>query len=298
MNISPLLKRSYLFLLASFCLGYNSHSINQIEANPEFISSGIEFSKTASMRIGDQYFIKNFRFGGIIEVRNEERFNKGIFPNHNWRGFALTEYSIVNQKQFLAIDLGLQHQSAHPTMGIVTHPESEYEYIYDSKFRRFSMNSITLSFSKNHQFGKFSFLWKLKPLYFFYSTNTPEIDASTHSESIGADFGTTINYKINHSSLFASCYLNTQVTSDDMKNGNRWFTSGDSVASERVDSPVIQSAPTFNSRAGWALPVFNNISTMNIYTQFRFGHPRGFADSRESRSDISIGILLYKNNLI
>lgn len=293
-----MLKHTQLFLitLITICFASHGYSSNEIVANPEFISSGLEWNGTASMRIGDHYNFHHFVFGGMIEVRNEERFDEGVFPNHNWRGFFLTEYSLFKLSSSFNVALGFEHESAHPTMGIETVPKTEYQYIYNEQYRRYSMNSFTLSLVKTFDFWGMINTWKIKNHFFFYSTNTPEIyDGDAYAQSFGFDFGTSFEYLFKRSSLFLSLYLNTQLDSKGMKTGDRWISDGDSFTIEYITEPVIQSSPTFNSRLGWNFPIVNKSLSVKLYTQYRWGHPRGFVDSREVRKDFGFGFMLSRD---
>ena len=62
----------------------------QTLAGPNSIGSAVEYCGMLHMKAGELISVGIVDLGGFIEVRNEPRFNQGIFPNHNWRGFLST----------------------------------------------------------------------------------------------------------------------------------------------------------------------------------------------------------------
>jgi len=80
-------------------------------------------------RVGDQLRFSRFSLRAFIEARNEQRFNQSLLPNHNWRGFVATSLylpAISFKKHTIVLpQIGIEHESAHPTMGIKEKPGSK-----------------------------------------------------------------------------------------------------------------------------------------------------------------------------
>ncbi len=107
-------------------------------ADPDIISSGYCYNGVPNFKVSTAFNIKYFQFGGFIEVRNEKRFNQALLPNHNWRGFAFLNgiFPIVKKGSLIT---GIEHESAHPTMGFHENNYYAYEKIYDNKYRKINL---------------------------------------------------------------------------------------------------------------------------------------------------------------
>ena len=124
---------------------FAAHAERFALADPDLAATGVSLGRELSIRIGDHLETRWLQAGGLFEARNESRFNQGLLPNHNWRGF-LYVHAVADLNTFAHLPFvlyaGFEHESAHPTMGIERPTAVSYEMIYDGTYRRFMLNSI------------------------------------------------------------------------------------------------------------------------------------------------------------
>ena len=147
------MKREFLLRIIQLLLLllFSSHGIyaSTVRADPDFISTGMEYCGVPAVKIGDNVRFGSFSLGGMVEIRNEERFNQGVFPNHNWRGFFFGSYDyqvFAGGGSSGVVTAGFEHESAHPTSGLNEPVSDPYQMIYDGTYRNINLNSILLRY--------------------------------------------------------------------------------------------------------------------------------------------------------
>ncbi len=266
-------------------------------ADPNLVSTCLEFSRTPAGKIGDTLHIKSISLGGFIQTRNEARFHQGALPNHNWRGFAFVNYtySFPEWNSFTpALALGMEHESAHPTGGFYEENDEAYEMIYDGLYRNINMNSIRLSPILRCLFvGTLDV--RLDYQLYLFSKNTPELHntALTHghgfSGGIDAVFPLSQDY-----ALFVSAFFRYIFESASHRNDWIYHNQNGMVVQVYEEYPVINSMRTISLKAGL---IFQHIApgrTISLFTRVLYGNPYGFIDSRENRLVIAAGMELLR----
>jgi hypothetical protein len=107
-----------LSALTALLILHTAHAQTRFDADPDFISSGYSWNGVAQVNIGDLIAIRGLILGGMVVIRNEARFNQGLLPNHNWRGFVHAGYRLAPKaftKRELAVVTAIEHGSAHPS---------------------------------------------------------------------------------------------------------------------------------------------------------------------------------------
>lgn len=275
-----------LFLLC--CI--NATASQTVYADPDHTATGYEYRGVPDLRVGDSFGTGNLYMGGMVDIRNESRFNQKVLPNHNWRGFAFICYEYPDFIKSWPLTIGFEHESAHPTMGYNDNNDSAYDKIYDGTYRNINLNSFLLRF--NHKTGSgytLAFTGDLQ--FYFLSRNTPENPINELTWSEGASGGVEFLYP-----LTADCGMYLSVFDRYIFRGKEKVTADiyyntDTGTEKRSSSyPLINSVNTVSARAGL---IFSSVFTerkLNVYCGILYGNIYGFVDSREKRTVYSIGI--------
>jgi len=288
-----LVPKFFLFTLASLFISAETPCLSAVMADPDHISTGIGFTGTPSVRVGDALTGSIFSGGGMIEVRNEERFNQGLLPNHNWRGFAFVYADYVFpawQMGTTGITAGFEHESAHPTMGLNESASDEYEKVYDGTYRNINLNSFLLRVT--HTVGS-SFRVNLCADFQFYflSRNTPELPWGNLGWSEGLSGGVEIFIPCSEG---VECYLSVFdryiFRGPVEERGYLWEDQGGVLVQVERDYPRMNSVNTVAVRAGVCFKGLVPCGTVSIYLGLLHGNIFGLTDSREVRTIYSAGI--------
>ena len=184
---------------------------NTTKADPDYTFTGFEFAGATIVKLGDYVKLKFLEMGGFIEVRDEKHFNTKFAPNHNWRGFFFLHGAIAttdNPDKKIFLNIGYEHESAHPTMGIKKETTDPYIKIYDGQYRVIDLNSILLRYNRIQLLNQTSLAIKFDYQFYFYTKNTPELTKSTRSISNGLSLGLEYSRPIND-------YLNFYISAFD-----------------------------------------------------------------------------------
>lgn len=265
---------------------------NTAKADPDYTFTGFEYAGATVVKLGDYVRLKFLETGGFIEVRDEKHFNTKFAPNHNWRGFfflhgAFATTDNPNKKIFL--NIGYEHESAHPTMGIQKETTDPYIKLYDGQYRVIDLNSILLRYNRIQLLNQNTFSVKFDYQFYFYTKNTPELTKSTRSISNGLSLGLEYNRAVND-------YLNFYISAFD-----RYIFKGKEKASGDIfignDTlykayPIINEVNTITGKTGVALNLDKIKRRIEIYFSVLYGNIFGFVDSREKRLKIAGGICI------
>jgi hypothetical protein len=282
--------------LILFALLQNVVSLSQITADPDLIGCGVEFLPAIKVKAGDLVPIGIAAIGGFIESRNEPRFNQGLLPNHNWRGFISGAgfyplFGKVHAK--LSLTAGIEHESSHATMGIAEATKQPFELIYDNTYRKSALNSLQ-SGARFETFDANDYLLcKGTMAFYLLSKNTPELSGLKTGSAIGFSFGSVYRHLFGKKSgFFLSVHerhiFKGQVTS----HGNVYYLDNGSLIEKQVDYSVMNKIGTLSFCTGFSFPFFQARHLCEIYLRFLYGHNYGFVDSRETRSLLSVGMAL------
>lgn len=172
-------------------------SADTVISDPDHISTGIEYRGVPDIRLGDTFRWENIYFEGMAEIRNESRFNQGVLPNHNWRGFVsiYSGNSLSESSEMLKLNYGFEHESAHPTMGLNDGNNSAYDKIYDSTYRNINLNSVMCRLSSSSGSG-YNLTLSGKMQFYFFSRNTPELPVNDLAWSEGVSGGFEFQYPL------------------------------------------------------------------------------------------------------
>lgn len=264
-------------------------------ADPNLPSTCFEYSGTPAAKIGDTIQVKGVSLGGFLQSRNEERFNQGALPNHNWRGFAFLHYTCSFPawgSYTPALTIGIEHESAHPSGGFYEENNEAYEMIYDGLYRNINMNSIRVSSILCYVFGGKVCLRLDYHLYLF-SKNTPELHdtALSHGHGLSGGFDGIFPLWQDYS-LFISAFFRYIFTSDEHRSNWIYHDQNDTVVQVYEEYPVINSVRTISLKAGLLVHHIAHDRTLSLFTRLLYGNPYGFIDSRENRLVIAAGVEL------
>lgn len=292
-NILSSISTSALTLTLAF--SFSSLASPTLTADPDHIASGLEFGGTTSIQIGDCLPYRNFRIGGMLAARNEERFTEIVLPNHNWRGIGCISYQrslgdTTNPPWLLSV--ALKHESAHPTMGIEEPTRKACEMVYDGQYRRFILNSLSLR-------GRYCILksrrteLKVAGQYnlLFLSKNTPEL--LNQDLGLGNGFSGGIEYAhpvLDSANLYISIFDRIILEGSRLASGAVFFGDDANLSLNTVDYPIINSVNTLAVEAGIALRPKSIKRSIRIFTRFVHGNIYGFVDSRDKRTRVSVGV--------
>ncbi|NLG18348.1 MAG: hypothetical protein GX556_13530 [Fibrobacter sp.] len=271
-----------------------------LKADPDFFRSSIAITseKTPRVTIADKIVLDWFSIGGLVEIRNENRFNQEIFPNHNWRGVIRTEFSLYIPepgKRGFTFLTGLSHESAHPTMGIAVETDKAYEMIYDKSYRWMVLNAVNAGSRHFSFFAKGTLSAEAFYHYYFMSKNTPELAVGTLTHGHGISGGIQWEYPFGKNSEvylsgFGRCIF------DSRKNtfGEIYFQDGLMPVQRESHYPVIRHTGTLSVKAGVNRSIRNSGVRTGFFTRFLYGNPFGFIDSREKRKVVSAGFEIFR----
>ena len=271
--------------------------LRQIPADPDLMGTGAEFHGTLQMKAGDRISFGMVDLGGFVEVRNEPRFNQGLFPNHNWRGFisGSVSYPLIREMQgTLILFSGLQHESAHATMGIVESTIDPYAMIYDHQYRKFILNALPVGAELIMYDAVQRLVIRGCGSWYFLSKNTPELSGLDVSNSGGI----TLNGEYrNQVARYLSCYLSVHerfiFRGSGRRNGEIYIPGDDGPEVQRRSYPIISRSNTITVTAGISLPLFEARRQCDVYVRFLYGNIYGYVDSREQRAMVAAGVALW-----
>ena len=263
-------------------------------ADPDCLSSLVEYNGTPAVKLGDYYSWRTLSIGGFIAVRNEKRFNQGVLPNHAWRGFLSLSNAfrlIEREKMDMFLDLGFEHESAHPAGALGTGDDA-HEMIYDNIYRGINLNSILLRFRPHLGQDKNIRLFIDYQLYFL-SRNTPELPGTDLSWSNGLSGGIGYSREIFASlSAYVSVFDRIIFQGPGKSRGSVYYNQGDDVVAREVDYPLVRRINTVSVKAGVIHPLSQGGRSAGFYIRYLYGNPFGFVDSRENRHEMAIGMEL------
>ncbi len=285
-------------IIIIFLFNYSLQSKEtRVKADPDFVSSGISWCGTGQVKLGDVLKIKGFRAGGMVVVRNEETFNQGWLPNHNWRGFLYMEYRFREgflKKKGLSIGLGLEHESAHPTMGIREDLENQYQGIYDGSYRRCMLNSAVISASKNWDISSVSAEIMGEYQFYLYSKNTPELLNLTPGYSNGISLGAEVTKSFKKTRVYISVFDRYVFQGWEDESGEVHKSSDMGIVEDTISYPVINHVNTLTLKTGYEIHVADGARLIGIYASILYGNIFGFVDSRDSRCVFRIGVQISR----
>lgn len=279
-------------LCVLICIVRFSNAFEQVSADPNIVGCGIEYHSTLQVKAGEVLDISCLTIGGFIESRNEARFNQGLLPNHNWRGYFLVTSALplIRQMQLsLNVVTALEHESAHATMGIVEPTNKPYEMIYDHTYRKHTLNGVKVG-PKFRMFDeRNSLLTSASFDVYALSKNTPELPGLKTAASAGFSCGGVYRYCFaGYTSAFLSVYeryiARSATTISAVQEG--------ALYKNTVAYPVISSVSTFTLCAGVATPLFRSRHLLEIYARWLRGNIYGYVDSRDTRDVFAIGTVL------
>jgi hypothetical protein len=272
-------------------------SFASIRADIDAIDSRVQWSGVPSLKLGEQWSVQDFRCGGMIEVRNDPRFNQGILPNHNWRGYALVgfEEPIWQMNSVhLKLPLEFHHESAHATMGIQETTVSAFEKIYDGQYR--NVNRNVFGTGLNTQLGEKSHLnIEVRYLRYWKSRNTPEATNSLLSNGHGFSLGGTWSRPVFRKSLSDGRLSLSSFIRKEFEGEQRYSTqlySGDTV--ETTYYAVLQRTYTISAMLSLDAPLKQSKQRIGVFIQALRGNAGGFQDSRENVQTIACGLTIHQ----
>jgi len=286
-----------LFIITASAFCYSSSAIAGVAvlSDPDHISTGIEYQGVPEAKAGDSFSYDNFFFGGMVEIRNESRFNQGALPNHNWRGFVYLyfSYPLTENTELLKLTAGFEHESAHPTMGLNAHNENAYDKIYDNNYRNINLNSFIARLSSS--FGNkcvFTIISDLQ--FYYYSRNTPELPGNDLTWSEGLSSGFEFRYPLTGNvDFFISGFDRYIFQSRKKINAKIYYNTNSGLDTHCEVYPIINNMNTVSAKTGL---IFSNLLSgrkISIYCGILYGNIYGFIDSREKRNQYSIGVEVF-----
>lgn len=296
MNRSALFSTVLLWGWSLFTGAFGT-DLQQIHADPDVMGSGAEYHGTLQLKAGDRFSIGWFTVGGFVEVRNEERFNQGVFPNHNWRGFISGNiaWPIIHHTQgALFLFTGLEHESAHATMGIVEHTENPYAMIYDHQYRKCLLNALPVGAELVMYDARQQLLLRGSCAWYFLSKNTPELTGLETANSGGITLGGEYRKRAaRYLSWFVSIHNRYVFSGAKEALGTVYVRDDADISPQQSDYPVLRGSNTFSATAGVAVPLFKARKSVDLYVRYLYGNIYGYIDSREKRSVLSVGCIVW-----
>lgn len=271
-----------------------------ILADPDLYRSGMSWTTEGIplVTIGDLISFGRFGIGGMLEARNEKRFNQELFPNHNWRGLGRFE-AVLFGRLFAdfhcTMYADLRHESAHPTMGIVEATDKAYEMIYDEVYRRMILNSVSLSGGVSRDGARHLFFLRIYYNYYFLSKNTPELASSVLTQGNGISGGVQWQYRVQKWPLkgYLSLYDRYIFTSSKKAAGNLYSGNGALLAQSDTEYPVLNGLNTVVCKGGIVYTLKKSGRDAGFFARLLYGGPFGFVDSRDTRLVLSFGFEFY-----
>ena len=189
--------------------------------------------------------------------------------------------------------VGLDHESAHPTMGITIATDNPYYMIYDGSYRTMSMNSAFLRYRKRFFIDRFSPCIFVDGHGYFYSKNTPELSGRTFGEGLGISGGTEFVLAVSDGiGIYVSLYGRKIFGILKNANGSEYIDSlGTAVLTGANETPV-QGVETLAADAGVSFMIKPISRYLIVHGGYLWGNIFGFVDSREKRNVFDIGISL------
>jgi hypothetical protein len=289
-------KLGYFYTPLVLLLTISAFSETELKANPDYISSGLSWTTEGipSAHVGDVLSFHYILIGGMLETRNEKRFNQGIFPNHDWRGVATIEASLYERRiepSLLSVYAGFCHESAHATMGIREPTEKAFDLIYDDVYRRMMLNSINVSGLISNASGKNTFLARVDYNFYFCSKNTPELTGSKLGSSNGVSAGAENRYRLGRNTgCYISLYDRYIVEGSDTDQGYVHVGNDEQLRNILVKYPIIDHVNTVVIKTGFFIVFNESHNEAELYAKVLYGNSYGFIDSRDTRLVISFGL--------
>ena len=281
-----------MILFAGFIIFF-TQSVFANFADPDSISMGYEYYGSPAVKAGDYVEYHGCRLGGFIETRNEDRFEQGPLPNHNWRGFGFLRYNHLLYKgemNSLNIVTGAEHESAHPTGGFHENNDEAYEMIYDGLYRNINLNSIMLGFS-GITVGRVRFRYNADYRLYVYSRNTPELHDNTLTHGHGFSGGLELYVGILPTvDLYLSLFDRYIFKGDKHRPGWIYYDEGGAAVKRYESYPIINEVNTFVLKTGILIHRTDGKRTLSIYGKMLYGNIYGFVDSRDERLRFSVGM--------
>lgn len=259
------------------------------------IGSAFEQHTSMQLKLGERVTFGMVSLGGFIEVRNEPHLNKGLIPNHNWRGYLNTSVSMpmVQQMQFRCSIIGLlEHESAYATIGATDASSSLYEVLYDHSNRKVNLNALRAGI-KLYTFDQLnSLLFTTTFDGYLQSKNTPELPGFATAWSGGITSGAVYRYQFsNVRSLFLAVHERFIATSAQNADGLIYQNSTHHPAKIRIESySIINKMNTFSLCCGMSMPLFRSRHLLEVYGRWLKGNCYGYVDSRDSRNVFALGV--------
>ncbi len=284
---ASLLSAAVLLLINPF----NAGAVTPL-ADPDFISTGYSYSGRSELRAGDIFGYGKISAGGMVEIRNEERFNQKFLPNHNWRGYAFIYHNSYFRHYHspVIVSAGFEHESAHPTMGLNEGSNGAYEKIYDGTWRNINLNSFKTRLS--YISGPVGFTGDLQ--FYFNSRNTPELANNKLTWSEGVSGGIDYRYYLTPGiDLYVSLFDRYIFESRKKIVADIYLDTSSGVETRTINYPVINNVNTVTLKCG---VIFHNIipdRKLSLFIRLLYGNIYGFVDSREKRSVLSAGIEIF-----
>lgn len=265
---------------------------NSVKADPDYTFTGFEYARITIVKIGDYLNLKYLQSGGFIEVRDEECFNYKLIPNHNWRGYFFLYSNIItknNPEKKVLLNIGYEHESAHPTMGIKKSTTNPYEKIYDDQYRNINLNSLLLRYNRISFFGQNTFSIKFDYQFYFSSNNTPELTGNPYTISHGLSLGMEYTRRINELiDIYISAF--DRYIFKGRKDCKDNIYKGDSVVN--ISYPIINEVNTVTAKTGLLFNMNKIKRQAEVYFSILYGNIFGFVDSRDKRFRLSGGVCI------
>ena len=281
-------------IIALLLVSLYLHAENSTKADPDYTFTGFEYAGATVVKLGDFVKLNFLEIGGFIEVRDEKHFNTKFAPNHNWRGFFFLHSTITtkdNPDKKIFLNIGYEHESAHPTMGIQpSKPTTDpYVKLYDGQYRVIDLNSLLLRYNRIQLFNQNTISIKFDYQFYFYSKNTPELTNKTRSVSNGLSLGLEYSRTIND-------YLNFYIATFDryIFKGRKKITGDIYKGNDTLHLayPIINEVNTISAKTGVALNLSKIKRQVEVYCSILYGNIFGFVDSREKRLRVAGGICI------
>lgn len=287
--------RAVLYAVIFFLLSGSYLYSSSVRADPDYVATGIEFRGVPAVKIGDDIGFDRFSIGGMIEVRNEERFNQEALPNHNWRGFVFAYYGLPVFSRgtgYGVLSAGFEHESAHPTMGLNEPASDPHQKIYDGIYRNINMNSFLLRYCHTIE-GSYILKLIIDSQFYFASRNTPELPYTDTGWSEGVSGGAEYSFPLSVSwEIFVSVHDRYIFRGRSESRRDVWFSEGGSAVLKNVSYPVINSVNTVTLKTGTTFNTGCDGVMLSVYGSVLYGNIYGFVDSRDKRLQYAIGIEL------